>query len=41
MLYPVPALHLDRPPPGQHDTAKEGSSRVLTQFLYDIIMGEP
>ncbi len=23
------------------DTAKEGSSRVLTQFLYNIIMGEP
>jgi len=23
------------------NTAKEGSSRVLTQFLYDIIMGEP
>ncbi|MRR56213.1 MAG: bifunctional UDP-4-keto-pentose/UDP-xylose synthase [Deltaproteobacteria bacterium] len=23
------------------DTAKEGSSRVLTQFLYNIILGEP
>jgi hypothetical protein len=40
-LHPVPAVQLDRRRPRFDRTPKEGSSRVLTQFLGHIVRGEP
>ena len=40
-LHALPPVQLDRRGPRFHPTAKEGSSRVITQFLGHIVRGEP
>jgi nucleoside-diphosphate-sugar epimerase len=40
-LHALPAVQLDRRGPGLDPHAKEGSSRVITQFLGHIVRGEP
>jgi hypothetical protein len=40
-IHAVPPLQLDRPGLDSIHTPKEGSSRVITQFLGHIVRGEP